>query len=407
MSTPDSTPSSIPKRRLLLLVIPLVLAGAGLAGFYLLRSSPPPLPAVDLSAADPEIADAINKAMAAVRENPRNGEAWGKLGMVLRAHDFDVACVEAFRAAEQFDPENPKWPYLQGLTLVLFDPEPGLASFQRAADKAGTSRPEPRLRLAEVLLDRGRIEEAETAAAPILERRPSDPRVAIVFARVAAERGDWAAVLARTESLQDNPNARRRAAILRVDALRRLNRPDEAEVEAKLVAQLPEDILWNDRYVDEVFKLKVGGDASLRQGAALLSMGEVQPAIAELEKAVAKSRDPNPARLLLAKAYNMTGDPDAARRVIDQVLQSDPTAIEGWYQLGVSQFLKGDPKAVTSFEHTVKLKPDHAQAYYTLGLARKKHGDRPGAEAAFEAALRCRPDYEAPRKALEELRGGK
>jgi len=61
---------------------------------------------------------------------------------------------------------------------------------------------------------------------------------------------------------------------------------------------------------------------------------------------------------------------------------------------------------VASFERTVKLKPDHALGYHNLGLARKKQDDRAGAAAAFEAALRCRPEYEPPRKALDELRKG-
>jgi len=386
--------------------IVLILAGAGVAGYYLLRPSPPPLPAVDLRSADSEISEAVNKATDAVRDNPRDGEAWGKLGMVLRAHDFDVASVEAFQAAERFDPKNAKWPYLQGLTLVLYDPDAGLACLQRAADKAGTARPETRLRLAEVLLDLGRVDDAEAAAAPILELRPSDPRVALVFARIATERGDWNAVLARTEGLQHEPSARRRAAVLRADALRQLNRVEEAETAARDAAKLPEDILWDDRFVVEVLKLKVGGNAALSQGSELLNNGDVHGAIAVLENAAAKSRDPNQARLLLAKAYNMAGDPRTARQVVDQVLRADPNSVEGWFQLGVSQFLTGDPGAVASFERTVKLKPDHALGYHNLGLARKKQDDRAGAAAAFEAALRCRPEYEPPRKALDELRKG-
>jgi tetratricopeptide (TPR) repeat protein len=385
----------------------LALSGAGVAGYYLLRPSPPPLPAVDLGSADSEIADAIKQAMDAVRDKPRDGETWGKLGMVLLAHDFDVACVEAFQAAERFDPKNPRWPYLQGLVVVLCDPDAGLACLQRAADKAGTTRSEPRLRLAEVLLDLGHVDDAEAAAAPILERWPSDPRVALIFARIATERGDWTMVLARTEGLQDEPSARRRAAVLRTDALRRLNRVEEAEAAARDAAKLPDDSLWDDRYVIEVKKLKVGGDAALVDGSRLLDGGDIRGAIAVLEQAAMKSKDPNPARLLLAKAYNLAGDPRSARQVVDQVLKSDPNSVEGWFQLGASQFLRGDPGAVASFERAVKLKPDHAQGYHNLGLARKKQGDRAGAAIAFEAALRCRPDYAAPRQALDELRKGK
>jgi tetratricopeptide (TPR) repeat protein len=388
--------------------VPLALAVAAFAGYYFFsRPAPPPLPTVDLSAADPEVADAITKAMAEVKDHPRDPEAWGKLGMLLRAHDFDMPSVEAFRAAEQFDPENPKWPYLQGLTLVLFDPEPGLVCLRRAADKAGTTRPEPRLRLAEVLLDRGQVEEAEAAARPVLERWPSDPRAAIVMARVAAERGDWAAVLSRTQRLGESPSARRRAAVLRADALRRLNRHEEAEAAAKRAAQLPDDFLWDDGYVAEVRRLQVGGDADLRRGDALLSTGAVQEAIPLLERAVAKSRNPTPARLLLARALNEAREHAAARKVAEEVLRSDANSVEGWFQLGVSQYMTGDPKAAESFERVAQLKPDHALAHYNLGLARQKRGDRTGAEAAFEAALRSRPDHEPSRKALAELRGGK
>jgi tetratricopeptide (TPR) repeat protein len=327
--------------------------------------------------------------------------------MLLRAHDFDMPSVEALRAAEEFDPENAKWPYLQGLTLVMFDPDRGLECLRRAADKAGTARPEPRLRLAEVLLDRGRVEEAEAAAGPVLERWPSDPRAAVVAARVAAERGDWAAVLAGTERLRNDPTARRRAAILRADALRRLNRPEEADAEARLAAQLPEDRMWADRYVEEVHKLQVGGDADLRDARALLAAGRVPDAVTTLQRAIATSRNPTPARLLLAGVLNQARDHRTARLVAEQAIQSDPDAVEGWFQLGVAQFETGDPKAVESFERVVKLKPDHAYGYHNLGLARKKRGDREGAEAAFEAAIRCRPDYDAPRQALAELRGGK
>jgi tetratricopeptide (TPR) repeat protein len=372
-----------------------------------LRPAAPPLPAVDLSGADPEVAAAVTAAMDAVKADPRDGAAWGKLGMVLRAHDFDAASVEALRAAERFDPDNPKWPYLQGLTLVLSDPDAGLACLERAAAKAPPERTEPRLRLAEVLLDRGRVAEAEALAGPIADRWPEDPRAGVVLARAAADRGDWAAVLARTDPVRHDPAARRQAAILRADALRRVGRPGEADAEAARAAGLPEDVFWDDRYVVETAKLQVGADAELRRGRELMRAGRPAEAVAAFELAAKKARNPTPARLVLARAHNETGNPLAARRVLDEVFKTDPNSVEGWFQLGVAQYLTDDPAAAASFERVVQLKPDHALAHFNLGLARKKRGDRPGAEAAFEAALRCRPDYDAPRQALAELRGQK
>jgi tetratricopeptide (TPR) repeat protein len=386
----------------------VALGAAAVGGYYLLRPSPPPLPVPDLSNADPEVAAAVAAALDGVKAEPRSAAAWGKLGMVLRAHDFDVESVQAFQAAERFDPDDPRWPYLQGLTLVLHDPDAGLESLRRAAARARDENPEPRLRLAEVLLDRGLVEEAEATATTVVERRPWDPRAGLVLARAAAQRGDWAAVLRRTESIRDEPASRKRAAVLRADAYRRLDRTAEADAEASRAAQYPADAGEDYPYVRAVLELQVGGDRDYRQGAQLLSAGRAADAVGLLERAAVKSKNPYQARLLLGRALNEAGDPAAARRVLTECTRIDPNSVEGWFQLGNAHFLLGDVTAAAdSFGKAIALKPDHALAHYNLGHARKKLGDRKGAEVAFEEALRCRPDHEQSRQALADLRAGK
>ncbi len=401
---PTSAPSPKPRRRLLLVGIVGILA-ACIGGYFLFRPFPPPIPEVDLSNADSDVATAVNRAIDRVKADPLNGSVWGYLGMVLRAHDFDMPSVQAFEAAEKFDSANPKWPYLRGLTLVLYDPDAGLACLERAAAKSSESQPEPRLRLAEVLLDRGRVSDAEAAVAPIAQRLAGDARAGLVLARIAADRGEWAGVLARTEPLRNHPGAQRRAALLRADALRRLERTADADTEAKRAAGLPEDVAWDDRFVVEVEKLEVGGRADLRHASELLAAGQYGNAAFMLDRAAAKSRNPTPAKLLLAQTLNAAGDPVTARTVAAEAVRADPLAVEGWFQLGVAQFLTNDlHSAADSFEQVVKLKSDHALGYYNLGLVRKKLGDRAKAETAFEAALRCRPDHEPSRQELAELR---
>jgi tetratricopeptide (TPR) repeat protein len=262
--------------------------------------------------------------------------------------------------------------------------------------------------LAEALLDRGKIEEAEAATVAVFNRLPDEPRASMVLARIATARGEWSTVLTRTEPIRNDPSARKRAAMMRADALRRLGRAGEADAEVIRADRLPEDTAWTDRFVKEVLDLRVGGDVALDRGRDLLQAGNPREAVAILETAVEKSRNPTPARLLLSRALNETRNPLAARRVIDEILRTDPNAVEGWFQLGVSQLLtKDNAAAIDSFEQVVKLKPDHTLGYFNMGLARKELGDRPGAEAAFEAALRCRPDHEPSRQALAELRGKK
>ena len=177
---------SASRRRLLVAVI--VVAVLAIGGWYIFRPTPAAPPAVDLSHADSEVAAAVQNAIDGVKSDPRDAATWGKLGMVLRAHDFAAESVQALREAERLDPTDPRWPYLQGLTLLLAQPNEGIACLKRAAERSPSNRPEPRLRLAEVLLEQGNIDEAEAIAGPVDEL---NPRAALLRARIAASRGDW------------------------------------------------------------------------------------------------------------------------------------------------------------------------------------------------------------------------
>src|SRR5579859_5972390 len=76
------------------------------------RTPRPEPPRPDLSDADPQVVEAIEEARQAVLHAPRSASAWGRLGMVLRAHDFGEEANTCFAHAEQLDPNEPRWPYL-------------------------------------------------------------------------------------------------------------------------------------------------------------------------------------------------------------------------------------------------------------------------------------------------------
>src|SRR5439155_19466770 len=97
----------------------------------------------------------------AVVESPRSALPWGRLGMVLVAHDRTAEANQCFAQAEQLDPREPRWPYFQGVALSLGAPEEALPKLQRAVELCGDAAEAPRRRLAELLLLQGRAEEAE------------------------------------------------------------------------------------------------------------------------------------------------------------------------------------------------------------------------------------------------------
>lgn len=394
-------PPMSPRSRRRALVAVGLLAAVGVGIWYVRRPEPPRPPAVDLSRADPDVAAAVRSALDAVERRPGDATAWGRLGMVLRAHDFEPECLDAFRHAEQLDPADARWPYLQGLTLLLARPDDGLGCLERAA--ARTGRPEPKLRLAETLLARGRLDDADGLAR---QAPPDEPRTAVALARLADARGQWDAVLRHTEPVRDDPRCRKQVALLRGQALARLGQSAESEAELKRVADLPDDPAWDDPFVRQVEELQVGQAADLRGAGELMARGAYREAIPRLERAVNRDPGADRPRLQLGRALLLAGEPAAARSVLEELTRRHPDSVDGWYHLGLAHLDLGDPAAAAvALARAVKLKPDHALGHYQLGVARHRQGDRAGAVAALEEALRCRPDYEPASRLLREVRG--
>lgn len=410
-STPDAAtaPRRAGRRRLWagLLLLALALAG-GAAWTFWPRAPDPVPPTIDLSRADPEVTGVINTAVDDVRAKPREAAAWGKLGMLLLAHDFETDAMGVFRTAADLDPNDYRWPYLDGLVRVLFEPDRGLERLRRAAELAPPDRPDPRLKLAELLLERGDLDGAGELAAQALKGAPGTPRAELILARVAAGRGDWALVLTLTRDCANAPGARRAAALLRGEAFAARGERDLAEAEFRRADDAPEDGGWPDPVVAEVERMKVGTAARLVTADRLLEEGRPGEAVALLDDVVRRAPDDAKARLLLGQALVRAGNAPAARGVLENYVTRFPESVEGWFNLGVARFVTGDvSKAADAFRKAIELKPDHALSHFNLGHCYKKLGDKPAAKAAFEQALRCRPDHKPSREALDALAAGK
>src|SRR4051812_13730878 len=101
------------RRRLAALGI-VVLLGTGVAVWSWPRGrAVPPLP--DLHGRDAEVVQLIEQTHREVLAEPRSASAWGRLGMVLRAHNFGAEANVCFAEAERLDPGEPRWPYFHGL----------------------------------------------------------------------------------------------------------------------------------------------------------------------------------------------------------------------------------------------------------------------------------------------------
>src|SRR5260370_1129082 len=137
-------------------VLSLSLLGACvIAVWYVSRPRGPEPPPVDSTQTDPEIVEIISEGREKVIQNPSSSRAWGRLGLVLWVHDYFEQANFCLSHAERLDAQDPRWPYFQGIMLMLTDPGAGIECFRRAAERAGEADSSVRLSLVAALLGRG------------------------------------------------------------------------------------------------------------------------------------------------------------------------------------------------------------------------------------------------------------
>ncbi|VTR99599.1 tetratricopeptide repeat protein [Tuwongella immobilis] len=369
------------------------------------RSVPPieiPLPPLEHLPADLRIP--TEQAADRVRQTPTSAEAWGALGMRLRADDWEPQCIAAFAQAERLNPTDLRWPYLLGLTRLLQHPEMGLADLKRAAELATADRPQPLERTVELLLERGEFQLAESLLAKHPLPVARSPRRAWLQARLAADRDDWPAALAACELAWDAPAAQRKARLLAADALDRQGQSSRAEQLRQEAAQLPPDSPWDDPIVAKVEQLGRSIDRDLAGIADQLAANDTRRAIAQLRQFPPNHPQAETATRMLAQVHAKQGDLAEADAVLQRWLSDHPRAVEVWFQRGVVAFQRGDfAGADAAFERVLSLKPDHALAAFNRGHTQKRLGNLTAARDAFQASLQIRPDYAAARDALEQL----
>jgi tetratricopeptide (TPR) repeat protein len=384
-----------------------LIAAAAAAGAIILLVSPSgiPLPPIDLAGADPQVAARVEAARTQLREAPRSAGAWGELGMVLLAHDFFAGAAASFSEAGRLDRADPRWPYLEGLSLLKGNPEPAaaLAALGRAAAISG-AEPTPRLLLAETLIDAARLEEAEAQVREVLKRNAAEPRALAALGRIARQRGDLPAARAHLGRAAELAPGARAVRALFAEVLFRLGDREGAARESKAMAALPETYHWPDPWFAQVLQRWAGALARIDEASELFQRGAREQAIALLRRTVASHPGALLARLALGRFLLQAGEGAEAEQVLWGALEAAPDAFEASFELAQALELQEKrDEAVALYRRTLEIKPEYAPAHWKLGQHLLARGDRPGALAALRAAVRHRPEHAPAQRALGRL----
>ncbi len=389
-------------------VLAIILLSVGIAAGLTWKrwphTPPPQPPTLDPSGVDPVVWRAIEAARAEVGRAPQSSRAWGRLGMVLLAHQFRAEAVICLARAEQLDPRDARWPYYQALAVRRSDPETTIACLRRAVAAAGADYEGPRLLLAEMLLQREALDEAESLFRAVVNRDPHNSRAHLGLAQIAFERDDLTTCLEHLHQAEDDPHTRKAAHTFLAEVQQRRGDRAAAEKALRQAQDLPEDAHWPDPLAESMYEMVVGHLEVVTRAAALINQRQAEQAIPLLQRAIKDYPESSWACVLLGRAWIIAGDLRAAEEALREAVRRAPDSVEGQFYLGVVlSEQKNFAAAVPYFHKATQLKPDYALAWYNLGFCRKQQGNRADACAAFRTAIACKPQFAEARINLGEL----
>ena len=362
---------------------------------------------------DPAVLRAVQSARQDVLDKPNSAVAWGVLGMTLEAHLYEAEADRCFAQAARLDPADGRWPYFRGLYALKYDPDNALPFLRQAA--ACRSLPENqsamRLRLAEALLERRELDEAEELFRQEERRAPANPRAAFGLGMIALARGDERGAEKYLTIARNSPTARAR----RQRSWRRS--PRDAATTRSQTPWSKTPLLspatrqaWPDPLVAQIIRLRVGPDSRAEELAQQVAELERQGRYREAAALYQRQIDEKPTvAAYLGAGFDMArqGDYDRALPLLHEAVRLDPDSFQAHYTLALVQFTRaekqwqrspGSPEAKKWLGDTIeqaqvaaKLKPDHARNYLHWGLALKYLGKPNEAIAPLRKGVACQP----------------
>lgn len=374
------------------------------------RSTPPEPPRVAVEGLDRALAVLLQNQRSNVVAQPASGRAWGALGQAFDAADFSAEARTCYVRAAAFEPLEPRWPHLLGLRLLQDDFDAAVVQLNRAVELVGTNSDAPRLRLAQALVERGRLAEATLPLQALLDLQPDHPAARLEMARLRLGRGELEGLPAWLGPCLTNLHTARAAGLLLSQVRARQGQTELATELARRASALPKPYDWPDPFLREVQALRGDRQFLAEKVQSLAAQRRYEEAETALKELLSRAPE-DPESLLLAGRLLLEQRkcPEAEARLREH-LRVAPDSLNGLTQLGLALLCQQRwTDAVAVLEQALQRKPDFAQAHANLGLARSRTGDGAGAIRAYEEALRCSPGDPGYHVALAEelLRAGR
>ncbi len=355
-------------------------------------SQAPVVPVVNSDLLDRATTQLILEARRAASDRPSLAIAWGRYGQVLHSAEFFSEASLCYRRAAELEPGSIRWWHLLGLVELQLSEDAALDHLARAADLAGDTLDISRLRLAQALIERGRLDEAAQNLERLLALKPQHAGALLESGRLQLLKGDPARAAERLQPCLTNAFTSRPALLLLAQAQQRQGRGDLATRMSQRAASMARPFDWPDPFLREVQSLRVGPKRLADQANTFL----MQHRFKEAREMIAKLRTEFPGEpegvLLSGRLFYLEKECGDAEETFRRYLSLEPESLNGRMQLALALLCQQKwTEAISMLREVISLKPDFAQAHSNLGVALVRTDDSLGATTAFESALGCNP----------------
>ena len=398
--------------RRLTVTLPLaasLLLGTCTGGFPPAGEAPPLDPWSDLAALvasptefGPHVRGVVERAFATARAAPTDPSNLARFGMVLHAYDKFEGAAMCYERALDLQPGQSAWLYYLGSARAeLGRNDEALDALGQAVRIDATYAP-ARLRLADVLLATGEVEQSRALYAALTREDPDLVHAVYGLGRSLSELRQHAAAveqLARAIELVPEFGSAHYALGLayrdlgdEAAALRHV-----AESERTAGRQPPVD----DPLMRDVHALRSDPRSRALRGSRLQIEGRLLESIEQYEQALASDHDLVQAHVNLISLHTRTGRPEQAEQHYRQVLRLNPNIADAHYNFAVLKFQQGQhAQSEAALSRALEINPAHYPARVSLGTLYETQRRSDDAIRQYELALIHHPDRAGARFVL-------
>ena len=362
-------------------------------------ASLPPVP--DLTAWPREYASRVREASAAANRLQQPIAALGELAGLYHANDRYREAEQVERGLHALEPRNARWTYFLADTCGRLGDTEGQKSFLEETLVLAPYYANTRVKLAELLLKLGFLDEARAQYEWRLTLAPNDPHGRLGLARIALQRGDRATAVKYLEAItRDHPDFSSAHNLL-AEVYANLGDTVRAAEQRRLSSGTGEWREAEDPWLAGIYASSFDPYRLEILGGGRLQARQLQAALPFYEKAVHLAPGDGLAYDALGNVCLQLDQPDQAIATLEAGLAASPRT-SALYATLSRVYRKQGPaaKAVAALQRGVAALPAAPELRLDLGAVLEENGRRDDAIAAYREAVRLSPDFAEARWSL-------